>query len=227
MLLAASAAASGVPPLASFSTAHHAIQTCPSAASSAPACAGYERPQLAGRVPGDNATLCFHLGCCYTKATGACTAAPDATLSTAAGAEWFSGNEPIPALSNTRGTVQLPLETSDALAVDCVYFPPFFSTCDGSRSDSRFDRQRDPFAPIENPTFGGATQNLRVNGAALRALSYSWAPHQLVRSAAAAGLPWLAANTTVRMVMGASSVLLTYVLHVLHVLHVLQHKVHE
>ena len=64
--------------------------------------------------------------------------------------------------------MQLPLETPDALSVDCIYFPPMFSTCDGSRSDSRDDRNHDPTGPVsEQPAFGGATQNLRVNGAPL------------------------------------------------------------
>lgn len=35
----------------------------------APACAGYHDPQIAGIVRGDNATLCFHLGCCYYQDT--------------------------------------------------------------------------------------------------------------------------------------------------------------
>ena len=102
--------------------------------------------------------------------------------------EWFSGNQPLPSLSNTRGTVQLPLETPDALSVDCIYFPPFFSTCDGSRSDSRDDRKPDPTGPVhEQPAFGGATQNLRINGAPLVSTAFKWTPAELVRRASAAG----------------------------------------
>ena len=204
------------PPLASFSPGFRAIQTChtpssvPPSSSSAQHCPGYDVPQLVGRVRGDNATLCFHLGCCYAAASGDCTVAPNAsaTITPSSSTEWFSGNEPIPALSNTRGTIQLPLETSDALAVDCIYFPPFFGTCDGSRSDSRFDRGHDPYAPPINPTFGGATQKLRVNGVSIQALSYRWSPSEIVRRAAAPGLPWLTVNSSVRMVLGQSTVLL-------------------
>ena len=74
--------------------------------------------------------------------------------------ELWAGNQPIPALSNTRGSLQITIESGDALAVGCVYFPPFFSTCDGSRSDSR-----NPNSPVDaTPTFAGVVQNTRVNG---------------------------------------------------------------
>ena len=147
-------------------------------------CPGWSLPQKDGIVHGDNATLCFHLGCCYSldKQTGrdVCRTTVAATAARAGTNEWFSGNQPIPALSNARGTVQLPLETADALAVDCIYFPPFFGTCDGSRSDSRDDRNRAPWAPVsEAPTFGGATQNTRYSGTHTR-------PHAATRTT-----PWL------------------------------------
>ena len=68
--------------------------------------------------------------------------------------ELWAGNQPIPALSNTRGSLQITIESGDALAVGCVYFPPFFSTCDGSRSDSR-----NPNSPVDaTPTFAGVVQ---------------------------------------------------------------------
>ena len=56
-----------VPNLASFATDNVPVSVCPTNFTiiEAPACAGYHNPQIAGMVPGDNATLCFHLGCCY------------------------------------------------------------------------------------------------------------------------------------------------------------------
>jgi hypothetical protein len=194
------------------------IETCPpldaAPAPGAGGCPGWELPQLDGMVKGDNATLCFHLGCCYSvdnsTGRGACHAATPASAAAATNSEWFSANQPLPSLSNTRGTVQLPLETPDALAVDCVYFPPMFGTCDGSRSDSRDDRDRDPTGPIrEQPTFGGATQKLRVNGVPLVSTAFRWTPAELVRRASAAGMPWLQANSSVRMVLAESQILLT------------------
>ena len=222
----AAGAGAAVPTLRSLAPREQPISVCPPPAAaaaaaggrraaagggfSAAACAGFEAPQLAGRVPGDDATLCFHLGCCYDAGAKACARAPTAGAACAGAAEeaeWFGGNQPVPALANLRGGLQLPLETGDALAVDCVHFPPVFGTCDGRRSDVRFDRAAPGAAPV-NPTFGGATQRLRVNGAALRATAYRWEPAEVVRRAAAFGLPWLEANTTVRMVPGRAEVLL-------------------
>ena len=219
---AASGSESSVPSLAALSPpAFITIETCPPTtaprSSSASSCPGWALPQKDGMVKGDNATMCFHLGCCYSldKATGrdSCHAATPATAKLAATSEWLSGNQPLPSLSNTRGTVQLPLETADALSVDCIYFPPMFGTCDGSRSDSRFDRNRDPTGPVsKQPTFGGATQNLQVNGAPLVSTAFKWTPAELVRRASAAGLPWLLANTSVRMVLAQSQIMLTLTL---------------
>ena len=221
-LLSAAAAAgppppSAVPTLAALSPPRFIpIETCPPLATprhGAAPCPGWRDPQKDGMVNGDNATMCFHLGCCYSRdaETGAeaCLATAPAGGADPATDEWFSGNQPLPSLSNTRGTVQLPLETPDALSVDCIYFPPFFSTCDGSRSDSRDDRKPDPTGPVhEQPAFGGATQNLRINGAPLVSTAFKWTPAELVRRASAAGLPWLEANSSVRMVLGRSQILL-------------------
>ena len=233
ILLALGFVAGAVPSLESMGTAFIPIEVCytgpgqPATAAAAPPCPGYDRPQLApARVRGDNATLCYHLGCCYVTSPvtaaefeNACvqTTAPSgeaAVAVTAAGGEVFSGNQPVPALSNTRGNVQIPLETADALAVDCIYFPPMFGTCDGSRSDSRDDRpSRQPWLPAGAPaTFGGATQNLTLNGAPLVATAFRWSPWEIVRtaatSAAASGGGALAATSSVRMPLGQAQVLL-------------------
>ena len=171
----------GLPTLSSFRTKFEPVVACPSTSNTP--CPGFERPQLAGRVSGDNATLCWHLGCCWTS-SGLCV-----TSTIAQGSddnqELWAGNQPIPALSNTRGSLQIPLESADALAVDCVYFPPFFSTCDGSRSDSRNDRPKhSPTSPVDAiPTFDGVVMDTRVDGHAVRVLQASWSPFEIVRRA--------------------------------------------
>ena len=117
----ATCSAAGPPKLSSFRTKFAPVVACPSTSSTP--CPGFKRPQRAGRVPGDDATLCWHLGCCWTQ-SGLCVTATVAQGSD--NQELCAGNQPIPALSNTRGSLQIPLESGDALAVDCVYFPPFF-----------------------------------------------------------------------------------------------------
>ena len=173
--------AAGPPDLSTFRTKFEPVVACPSKSSTP--CPGFEHPQLAGRVPGDNATLCWHLGCCWTT-SGLCVI-PTIAQGLDDDQELWAGNQPIPALSNTRGSLQIPLESGDALAVDCVYFPPFFSTCDGSRSDSRNDRpSHSPTSPVDaTPTFDGVVQNTRVDGHPVRVLQASWSPFEIVRRA--------------------------------------------
>ena len=145
----ATCSAAGPPKLSSFRTKFAPVVACPSTSSTP--CPGFKRPQRSGRVPGDDATLCWHLGCCWTQ-SGLCVTATVAQGSD--NQELWAGNQPIPALSNTRGSLQITIESGDALAVGCVYFPPFFSTCDGSRSDSR-----NPNSPVDaTPTFAGVVQ---------------------------------------------------------------------
>jgi hypothetical protein len=59
----------------------------------------------------------------------------------------------------------------------------------------------------------GATQNLRINGAPLVSTAFKWTPAELVRQASAVGVPWLQANTSVRMVPAESQILLVVDLH--------------
>ena len=160
-MLAAAAglvAAGDVPTLTSMETALEPVRVCQPpfvALQTQSACPGFTDPQIAGMVPGDAQALCFHLGCCWHPTDrperphlgrglggdgGSCVAADEASPADTEGTMYWAGNQPIPSLSNTRGVAQLPLETADPLAVDCIYFPPFFGTCDGSRSDSRDDR---------------------------------------------------------------------------------------
>ena len=229
-------AAGDVPTLSSMATAIEPVRVCQPPfwnASPPQPCPGFTDPQIAGMVPGDAQALCFHLGCCWhptghptdrTKGPrlgrglggdesvdgGNCVAAADAAAADTDGTMYWAGNQPIPALSNTRGVAQLPLETADPLAVDCLYFPPFFGTCDGSRSDSRDDRAN-KIGPVVagEVTVGGATANLTVNGERVKVLAHKWAPAEMRRTAGSAGLPaGLEVSTAVRMPLFESAALL-------------------
>jgi hypothetical protein len=99
-------APTGIPSLAALSPPGFIpIETCPPMPSGgASDCHGWELPQLDGMVRGDNATTCFHLGCCYSldKATGrdVCRASSPATAEIAArSTEWFNANQPLPSLT--------------------------------------------------------------------------------------------------------------------------------